>query len=366
MPIYMDLHIVPGVKANDVAEAHRMDVLIQDEHECKCMTYWVDESRGHIFCLIEAPGRDTVIEMHNKAHGLVPHKIIEVQTSLVESFLGRISDPEDAAINSNGLKLLTDPSFRTLLVIEMPDPVLLRCFYGRERAKEIISRQRELINSRLLEHGGVEAEHEGTALIVSFTSAAQAIKCAIAIQQLAESGGEDFRDLRIAVSAGEPVSGSAKLFGDTIQLAERMCFIAKDLQVGISYQVNELVSKDLLKNAGNAFFILNTQDEEFLNSLFQALNQNWKETEFDLDDYCHTMAMSKSQLYRKTIALTSFSPNLLLKEFRLRKAKDMLRKQHANISQVSFGNGFSSASYFTKCFKKKYGILPMAYVEMLH
>jgi AraC-like DNA-binding protein len=136
------------------------------------------------------------------------------------------------------------------------------------------------------------------------------------------------------------------------------------MQVGISSQVNELVSKDHLKNAGNAFFILNTQDEEFLNLLFQTLNQNWKETEFDLDDYCHTMAMSKSQLYRKTIALTGFSPNLLLKEYRLRKAKGILKKKQSNISQVSFNCGFSSPSYFTKCFKKRYGILPMDYQEL--
>lgn len=43
MPIYMDVHIVPGVTATDVAEAHRMDILVQKEHGCKCMTYWIDE-----------------------------------------------------------------------------------------------------------------------------------------------------------------------------------------------------------------------------------------------------------------------------------------------------------------------------------
>src|SRR6476646_10720846 len=95
MPIYMDVHIVPGVKAKDVAEAHRKDLLHQEEHECKCMTYWIDEQRESIFCLIEAPTKDAVKEMHNKAHGLVPNRIIEVRSELVESFLGRIYDPED-------------------------------------------------------------------------------------------------------------------------------------------------------------------------------------------------------------------------------------------------------------------------------
>src|SRR5438552_15901122 len=88
MPIYMDVHIVPGVKASDVAEAHRKDLLHQEEYGCKCMTYWIDEKRESIFCLIEAPEKEAVKEMHSKAHGLVPNKIIEVSSTIVESFLG--------------------------------------------------------------------------------------------------------------------------------------------------------------------------------------------------------------------------------------------------------------------------------------
>ena len=66
MPIYMDVHIVPGVKAKDVAEAHRKDLLHQEEYGCKCMTYWIDEERENIFCLIDAPNKEAVEEMHSK------------------------------------------------------------------------------------------------------------------------------------------------------------------------------------------------------------------------------------------------------------------------------------------------------------
>jgi AraC-like DNA-binding protein len=78
------------------------------------------------------------------------------------------------------------------------------------------------------------------------------------------------------------------------------------------------------------------------------------------------MAMSNSQLYRKTIQLTGMSPNILLKDFRLEKAKELMKKQHYSIAQITFDSGFTSPSYFTKCFKKKYGLLPMAYLELLH
>jgi AraC-like DNA-binding protein len=77
------------------------------------------------------------------------------------------------------------------------------------------------------------------------------------------------------------------------------------------------------------------------------------------------MAMSKSQLYRKTIALLGLSPNVLLKEFRLDKARELLKKHHLNISQTTFDSGFTSPSYFTKCFKKKFGLLPEAYLHLL-
>jgi AraC-like DNA-binding protein len=145
-----------------------------------------------------------------------------------------------------------------------------------------------------------------------------------------------------------------------------MCSVAKYLQVGMASSVKELVSKDHLQQRWNNFLTLSPQDESLLQLLFTKLDENWQNPDFDVDDYCQEMAMSKSQLYRKTIALTGMSPNLLLKEFRLEKAKEMMKKQYYNISQITFDSGFTSPSYFTKCFKKKYGLLPMAYVELLH
>jgi hypothetical protein len=134
----MDVHIVPGVKAKNVAEAHYQDLIHQEEYGCKCMTYWVDEGRESIFCLIEAPDKDAVKEMHQKAHGLLPNKIIEVSSSVVQSFLGRIYDPEDVQTTNEGLKVFSDPSFRVLLVTKTVDPVLLQYKFGVEKANELL------------------------------------------------------------------------------------------------------------------------------------------------------------------------------------------------------------------------------------
>ena len=363
MPIYMDVHNVPGVKAGDVAGAHAKDLLHQDDYGCKCMTYWVDERRETIFCLIEAPDKDAVKEMHRKAHGLVPNKIIEVSSSVVQSFLGRIYDPEEAEVNNEGLKVFSDPSFRVLLLTNTTDPVLLRHQLGTDVAKEMLARHNQIIRKLMGDYGGSEVEHGGNGFIISFTSAAKAVACALALQH--ELHGLESLGIKMSISAGEPIEKSNKLFGDAIQKAQCMCAVGKYLQVALASSVKEMVAKDYNTNGGNGFFSLAPQDEQLLEQIFDRLEAHWQDPDFDMEDYCHEMAMSKSQLYRKTVALTGLSPNLLLKEFRLEKAKQLMKKQHYNVSQITFDSGFSSPSYFTKCFKKKYGLLPMSYMGML-
>ena len=365
MAIYMDVHNVPGVKAKDVAEAHYKDLLHQGEFQCKCMTYWIDEERENIFCLIDAPSKEAVEEMHSKAHGLVPNKVIEVKSSLVDSFLGRIYDPEDATV-VDGMKVFKDSGFRTLLVTMVNDPVLMHHVSGTEKTFEWLNKHNASIRKNIALHGGREVEHDGNGFIVSFTSATKAVACALAIQKDFEQTGSEVVELKIGINAGEPVEKSNNLFGDTIEFAKNLCAIAKNRQVAIASNVKELVSKDYQLNGRRDLLTLTPQDEKFLELLFLKLKEHWQDPEFDVDDYSRDMAMSTSQLYRKTIALTGLSPNILLKEYRLEKAKELMKKQRYNIAQITFESGFTSPSYFTKCFKKKYNLLPMSYLDLLH
>ncbi len=366
MPIYMDIHIVPGVKSRDVAEAHRKDILVEEAYACKCMTYWIDEERENIFCLIDAPSREAVEEMHNRAHGLIPHKIIEVSSSLVESFLGRIYDPSEATLNHEGLKVFHDPSFRILLVTKISDPVLLHYKLGADKATELIKHHNDIVRKNLARFEGREVEHAGPGFIGSFASASKAVSCAVAIQNELEESDAATSGFRIALNGGEPVSKSDKLFGDTIQTALYMCAIENKHQIAVAPSVKELISKDYFQNNQYNILTVSPQDQHLLELLFNKLEENWQDPDFAVTDYCQAMAMSKSQLYRKTVELFNVSPNQLLKDFRLEKAKELMRKQRYSISQITFDTGFTSPSYFTKCFKKKYGLLPMTYIDLLH
>lgn len=365
MPIYMDIHHVPGIEALDAAEAHRKDMLIQEEHQCKCMTYWIDVNRGVVFCLIEAPDKSTVEEMHRKSHGLVPNKIIEVKNDLVESFLGRIHDPENAAISGSGLKVFSESALRILLVTDITDPVLLRHELGAEKAGTLLTRQYGVIRKECTTHGGREVEHMGDGFIASFSSAVNAVSCALEIQTKMPAGDRNVTAFKIAITAGEPVAKSEKLFGDTVQLGKYLCTMAGSNRLVVSSSVKELLAGDFFQKVQHNVMTLLPRDEAFVQSLFTTLEENWQDIHFDVTEFCQALAVSKSRLYRATVALWGVPPNGLLKEFRLDKARELLKKQSGNIAQTTFDAGFSSPSYFTKCFKKKFGLLPAMYLDAL-
>jgi hypothetical protein len=74
----MDVHDIPGVKAADVVGAHAADVAIQDQYNVNYKHYWVDEENGKVFCLVDAPDRETATRVHREAHGLEAHTLYEV------------------------------------------------------------------------------------------------------------------------------------------------------------------------------------------------------------------------------------------------------------------------------------------------
>src|SRR5215471_1545275 len=96
MPIFMDRHDMRGATAENIAEAHRKDLEIQDKYGVRYMTYWYDPERSTGFCLVDAPDAETAACVHREAHGQIASDIIAVDLAAVEAFLGRINDPRHA------------------------------------------------------------------------------------------------------------------------------------------------------------------------------------------------------------------------------------------------------------------------------
>src|SRR5262245_14200530 len=78
MPMFLDRHDSPGVTAEELAEAHRLDTEIQEKYGVHYNTYWFDPDRGTVFCLAEGPSERAVVAVHEEAHGQLPSAVIEL------------------------------------------------------------------------------------------------------------------------------------------------------------------------------------------------------------------------------------------------------------------------------------------------
>ena len=79
----MDIHKhIPGLTKEAVEGAHARDLEVQKKYGVNYLKYWYDDTSGRVFCLIEAPNKESAIAVHREAHGLVADDIIEVQEGL--------------------------------------------------------------------------------------------------------------------------------------------------------------------------------------------------------------------------------------------------------------------------------------------
>lgn len=369
MPIYMDRHDIPDVTAKDVAEAHQEDLKIQNNYDCRALTYWFDEERGMAFCLIEAPNQASVQNLHNHAHGLIPNQIIEVEATVVEAFLGRIEDPEDQ--KNSDLRIINDPAFRAIMLIDLNEFIQISAKLGTDEAFNILQIFKEMFRGELSKYNGLSVEHSDEYFIASFTSVAQSVLCALAIQQCLREYDYSISNYksqaRISLSAGVPVSGDDIFFGSTMKLAKRLCFITPTGQIMVASAVNDLYKAQKLNIKGeeNSISVLSPANEKFLSHIMDIIEANDGDAAFDVEAFRKQMGMSKSQLYRRITSVTGYSPNDFIKEYRLKKAIKLIEKQKGNISEIAYDAGFSSLSYFSKCFQKRFAVLPSDYANAI-
>ena len=103
---------------------------------------------------------------------------------------------------------------------------------------------------------------------------------------------------------------------------------------------------------------LEDRDKQFLKQLQAIIQKNLSDSEFGVEDMGQQIGLSRVQLYRKVKAMTGSSVVDLLRKARLAKARRLLETRSMGVSEVAYEVGFSAPSYFTKCFKEEYGMLP--------
>lgn len=106
------------------------------------------------------------------------------------------------------------------------------------------------------------------------------------------------------------------------------------------------------------------QDKVFVDKVMSLIEAHISDTDFGVEALSQLVGISSTHLYRKLKSLTHLTANDVIKKYRIKKASLLLKNKAGNISEIMYEVGFSSLSYFSKCFKAEYGLSPKEYQQL--
>lgn len=346
MPLYIDLHIDNSLTLDLIKQCHMADKAIQERYGVRYLQILLNQPQGYLFCLVEGPDKESCAKVHQEAHGNIACNILEITQSDFSALLaGKKKDGLDFTVNPDGT---LDTGIRAILALNLlgsPDQY--------HAAKKLI---REVLE----EKEGRSGESFENQLVAVFDSCSSAVEAGTAISKRISESSIPV-EVRMGISLGSPLEAKGKLFEDVVRVADQFAFVAGNGQIAVSSKVMHLVNS----KAGShhtALKVIHPHDEKFLSLVMECAERIWDKSELTMAEFAHELGLSKSQLARKLKPLTSLSPNDFLKEFRLRKSIRLMEDRNMNIAEVTMAVGFSNPSYFTKCFRKRFGKAPSDYM----
>lgn len=107
----------------------------------------------------------------------------------------------------------------------------------------------------------------------------------------------------------------------------------------------------------------NKLDEEFMSKCTDIILSNIEDSEFSVNTLAHELGMSRTSVFTKIKGIIGMTPNDFIKLTRLKKACRMMVEGEYRVTEIGFLVGFSSSSYFAKCFQKQFGMLPTEFLK---
>ena len=105
-------------------------------------------------------------------------------------------------------------------------------------------------------------------------------------------------------------------------------------------------------------------DKKFLNQIMEVIKENYKNSYFEVSDFCEAVGVSKSLLNKKLQNLIGQSAGQFIRNYRLNIARELILKnretKNMNIAEVAYEVGFNDPKYFTRCFTKHFNVTPSA------
>jgi AraC-like DNA-binding protein len=348
----MDIHTVDSdeFSAEDVVKAHMEDLAIQDKFGVKQLKYWVNEHAKTIFCLMEGPNKDACNQVHLQSHGNTACNIIEVGDNEFNLFMGQGAAVDDLAKTDSGD---LDTGYRSIL--------LTNIVCVSQKDSDYLTKTHEIIKT----HEGVLVLEPNNQIMAAFVNATNAISCAFAIKELLNSTSDDI-EFNLAVVSGKPVDEEGNtFFEETKAKINSLCSLGLNGRLYLDQGTATLSEKELTepKENQNDFTLVNSDDFTFSLNLSDVISTNFTRSDFNSEDLIALIGLSKSQASRKIKSLTGMAPNQLIQESRIQKALGHMGESQKTISEIAYESGFNSPTYFTRVFKKRFGIAPTDFVK---
>lgn len=115
---------------------------------------------------------------------------------------------------------------------------------------------------------------------------------------------------------------------------------------------------DVTAKERNASVLVNDVDSEFYSKVLDIMKKEMGNPDLNVDSLASMMGLGRSQFYRKIKALTNYSPVELLRNLRLKQAREMLTTTEKTIGEIAYEVGFSSPAYFTRCYREAFDETP--------
>lgn len=277
----------------------------------------------------------------------------------------------------------------TILSIKIKNLHDHRALYGDQRADDHLERAHAIIENKVRQYRGSIAKTSDIHTTATFEGPSKAVHCAMEIRKAIKSLGVHVAQ---GVHIGEcQFTDEGAIGGSAITIANDILARASESEILISNTVQNLLSGAGLDFAHHSHvattnermvqtLILTEMAEEpepkrspfqsenpisgmiknhsFLENVLQSIGDHLTDEQYTIEVLCEEVGMGQRQLQRKLRSITNKSPNQLVRSVRLHRAKELIVQQSKSITEAAFDTGFSSLSYFTKCFKKEFGYSP--------
>ncbi|XRE43896.1 hypothetical protein ACIVBQ_002100 [Tenacibaculum discolor] len=345
MSVYLIQHITNNNTAIDLAIAFYSK--LQQTLLKRCINCWIDRKKNSVFYLIKASDKRSIQKLYYKSINLRPYKITSVNNHLVYAFLKSVQQ----------LKAIQSKSFyppKKHSVIFLAKTFNKKTFLlNKAKALESISFKKSIIQNLITSYKGNQIE-DNEYVTASFHSFKNALGCTVSILDKLNKRADNTSTKIILYTSLH--NNKETTFTQTIpKLTKLLYLIKKKEQLIVSSKTTNMHPS--LSNLKKIYW-LTPEKESFILSLIEILSKNYHKPKFKVSDICNLMMMSKTKLYRNCKDITGKSINQLLKEFRLLKSIDSITMSSSAIGQISTDVGFNSNSYFSNCFKKKFGMSP--------